>query len=236
MLHLEHVDIFYGDFQAVWDASLEVTNGEVVALLGLNGSGKSSVINVISGLVAPRSGTVTFEETLLNDVPVHRRVDLGIVHVPERRRVFPFMSVEDNLLVGAYLPRARSVVKERLTYCFELFPVLAQRSHQMAGTLSGGEQQQLSIARGLMACPRFLLVDEPFLGLSPAMVGMITDVLRRIAAQGVTLLFVEQNVRQALSFSHRGYLLESGRIVAHGPAADLLKNDVVRSTYLGMEE
>ena len=235
MLRLEQVDVFYGDFQAVWGANIQVDEGETVAVLGLNGSGKSSVINSVSGLVRPRSGRVIFEGRELRNVPTHERVGLGIVHIPERRRVFPYMSVEDNLLLGAYLPRARQALKQTMDHCLELFPILAERRRQLSGSLSGGEQQQLCIARGMMSRPRFLMVDEPFLGLSPKMVGEITRAIRQIAASGVTVLFVEQNVRQALSFSNRGYLLEGGRIVADGPADDLLASPTVRRTYLGLE-
>ena len=218
MLRLEGVDAFYGDLQALFGVSLEVREKEIVALVGANAAGKTTTLRVISGLLTPP----------------HRRVDLGIVQVPEGRRLFPFMTVLDNLLLGAHPARARAERDRALEYVFALFPVLADRRGQLAGSLSGGEQQMCAIGRALMARPRLLMLDEPTLGLAPVLVRRIFETVRTINADGVTVLLVEQNVRQALAVAHRACVLESGRLVLDGPAQELLGDARLRRAYLGL--
>lgn len=234
MLRLEGVDAFYGDLQALFGVSLEVREKEIVALVGANAAGKTTTLRVISGLLTPRRGRVTFEGADLGRVPPHRRVDLGIVQVPEGRRLFPFMTVLDNLLLGAHPARARAERDRALEYVFALFPVLADRRGQLAGSLSGGEQQMCAIGRALMARPRLLMLDEPTLGLAPVLVRRIFETVRTINADGVTVLLVEQNVRQALAVAHRACVLESGRLVLDGPAQELLGDARLRRAYLGL--
>lgn len=234
MLRLEGLDAFYGDLQALFDISFEVQEREILALVGANAAGKSTSIRVISGLVAPRHGRVLWRGEDLARVPAHRRVDLGIVQVPEGRRLFPFMTVTENLLLGAHPSRARAEQARTLDYVFSLFPVLAERRAQMAGSLSGGEQQMCAIGRGLMARPRLLMLDEPTLGLAPVLVAKIFDTVRTINADGVTVLLVEQNVRQALTLAHRACVLESGHLVLSGPAAGLLRDERLKRAYLGL--
>jgi len=234
LLRLEGVDAFYGDLQALFGVSLEVREKEIVALVGANAAGKTTTLRVISGLLTPRRGRVTFEGADLGRVPPHRRVDLGIVQVPEGRRLFPFMTVLDNLLLGAHPARARAERDRALEYVFALFPVLADRRGQLAGSLSGGEQQMCAIGRALMARPRLLMLDEPTLGLAPVLVRRIFETVRTINADGVTVLLVEQNVRQALAVAHRACVLESGRLVLDGPAQELLGDARLRRAYLGL--
>ncbi len=234
MLRLEDVDAFYGDLQALFGVSLEVRDKEIVALVGANAAGKSTTIRVVSGLLAPRRGRVLFAGDDLSRVPAHQRVDLGIVQVPEGRRLFPFMTVTENLLLGAHTGRARSARHETLEYVYSLFPVLSERRAQLAGSLSGGEQQMCAIGRALMARPRVLMLDEPTLGLAPVLVGRIFDTIRTINANGVTVLLVEQNVRQALTLADRACVLESGKVALSGPARDLLGDERLRRAYLGM--
>jgi branched-chain amino acid transport system ATP-binding protein len=234
LLRLEGVDAFYGDLQALFSVSLEVRDKEIVALVGANAAGKSTTLRVISGLVAPRHGRAVFGEQDLVEVPAHRRVDLGIVQVPEGRRLFPFMNVTENLLLGAHSERARAVRATTLDYVYSLFPVLKDRSSQMAGSLSGGEQQMCAIGRALMARPRLLMLDEPTLGLAPVLVGRIFDTVRAINADGMTVLLVEQNVRQALTLAHRACVLESGKLVLDGPARELLGDERLKRAYLGL--
>lgn len=234
MLRLEAVDAFYGDLQALFGVSLEVRDKEIVALVGANAAGKTTTLRVISGLVAPRRGRVLLNGGDLGTVAAHRRVDLGIVQVPEGRRLFPFMTVIENLLLGAHTAQARAERGETMAYVFSLFPVLAERRTQLAGSLSGGEQQMCAIGRALMARPRMLMLDEPTLGLAPVLVGRIFETVRTINADGVTVLLVEQNVRQALTLAHRACVLESGRLVLDGPARDLLGDERLKRAYLGM--
>jgi branched-chain amino acid transport system ATP-binding protein len=234
LLRLEGIDAFYGDLQALSDVSLEVREKEIVALVGANAAGKTTTIRVISGLLAPPRGRVLFGGDDLARVAAHRRVDLGIVQVPEGRRLFPFMSVMENLLLGAHPERARPGRGRALDYVFALFPVLAERRGQLAGSLSGGEQQMCAIGRALMARPRLLMLDEPTLGLAPLLVRQIFETVRTINADGMTVLLVEQNVRQALTVAHRACVLESGRLVLDGPAPDLLRDDRLRRAYLGL--
>ena len=234
MLKLEGIDAYYGDLQALYGVSLEVEQGRVFALVGANAAGKSTTLRVISGLVAPRQGRVVFDGTDLTHVPAHQRVDLGIVQVPENRRLFPFMSVAENLMLGAHPPRARAARDATLRYVYTLFPVLEERRTQLAGSLSGGEQQICAIGRALMARPRLLMLDEPTLGLAPVLVGRIFETVRTINNDGVTVLLVEQNVRQALTLAHRACVLESGRLVLAGPAHELLGDERLKRAYLGL--
>ena len=234
MLRLEGVDAYYGDLQALYDVSLEVEQGRVFALVGANAAGKSTTLRVISGLVPPRRGRVVLDDQDLAQIPAHQRVDLGIVQVPEGRRLFPFMSVVDNLMLGAHTPRARAARETTLRYVYALFPVLQERRVQLAGSLSGGEQQMCAIARALMARPRVLMLDEPTLGLAPVLVARIFDTVRTINADGMTVLLVEQNVRQALTLANHAAVLESGHLVLTGPGPDLLRDDRLKRAYLGL--
>lgn len=234
MLRLEAVDAFYGDLQALFEVSFEVRDKEILALVGANAAGKSTTLRVISGLVAPRRGQVLFNGDDLGRLPAHRRIDLGIVQVPEGRRLFPFMTVMENLLMGAHPERARAERRRSLEYVYALFPVLAERRTQLAGSLSGGEQQMCAIARALMAKPRLLMLDEPTLGLAPLLVGRIFETVRTINGDGMTVLLVEQNVRQALTLAHRACVLESGHLVLAGPARELLGDERLKRAYLGM--
>jgi branched-chain amino acid transport system ATP-binding protein len=235
VLCLERVDAHYQDFQALWDISLTIREGEIVALIGSNGAGKTTVLRTISGFVSPRSGTVDLDGNPLNKVQAHRRVDLGIAMVPEGRRLFSDMTVLENLELGAYLGRARAVKDGTLEWIYEVFPVLKDRANQVAGTLSGGEQQMLAIARGLMSQPRLLLVDELSLGLAPVVVERIYRTLWEInQSRKLTILLVEQNVKLALETAHRAYVLENGRIGLEGAALDLLQDDQVKTAYLAL--
>jgi branched-chain amino acid transport system ATP-binding protein len=234
LLRLEGIEAFYGDLQALFTVSLDVRDKEIVALVGANAAGKTTTLRVISGLLPPRGGRVTFEGAELGDVRAHRRVDLGIVQVPEGRHLFPFMTVTENLLLGAHAARARDDRERSLRYVYALFPVLAERKQQLAGSLSGGEQQMCAIGRALMAKPRLLMLDEPTLGLAPVLVAKIFETVRTINADGVTVLLVEQNVRQALTLAHRACVLESGRVVLDGPARELLGDERLKRAYLGL--
>jgi branched-chain amino acid transport system ATP-binding protein len=234
LLRLEGVDAFYGDLQALADVSFEVRDEEIVALVGANAAGKSTALRVISGLVAPRRGRVLLNDADLTGVPAHARVDRGIVQVPEGRRLFPFMTVTENLLLGAHAQRARGERDQTLAHVYGLFPVLGERRTQLAGSLSGGEQQMCAIGRALMARPRVLMLDEPTLGLAPVLVAKIFETVRVINGQGVTVLLVEQNVRQALTLADRACVLESGRLVLEGPARDLLGDERLKRAYLGL--
>ena len=234
MLRLEGVDAFYGDLQALFGVSLEVPAGGIFALVGANAAGKSTTLRVISGLVAPRHGRVLFDGEDLARVPAARRVDLGIVQVPEGRRLFPFMTVTENLLLGAHTARARDERDATLGYVYRLFPVLQERAAQLAGSLSGGEQQMCAIGRALMARPKLLMLDEPTLGLAPVLVGRIFETVRTINADGVTVLLVEQNVRQALTLATRACVLESGTLVLEGAGRQLLGDERLKRAYLGL--
>jgi branched-chain amino acid transport system ATP-binding protein len=235
MLRVERLAVSYGDFQVLWDVSLEVRPGEIVALLGPNGAGKSTLLSSVSGLVRPRHGRIELDGRPIEALGAHQRVPLGLAHVLERRRLFPYLTVRQNLLLGAYHPGARSHRAESLAAVERLFPRLRERRDQLAHTLSGGEQQMVAIGRGLMARPRLLLVDEPTLGLAPRVVAEILDVLRQInREQGVTVLFIEQNVELALSIAHRGYILESGHVLLDGAADALRSSEEVRRVFLGL--
>ena len=224
----------YGEVRALWDVSLAVDEGEIVTLLGANGAGKTTTMRVLSGLIRPRSGTVTFDGLAVHRLPPPRIVQAGLVQIPEGRRLWPRMTVLENLELGAYAPHLRRRRLEGLEWVFSLFPRLAERRIQLAGTLSGGEQQMLAIGRGLMSRPRLLMLDEPSLGLAPILVREVFRIIEEINARGVTVLLVEQNVRQALEVAHRGYVLETGRIVQSGAAADLLEDPRIKRAYLGL--
>jgi len=234
MLRVQNLEVKYGDYQALWGVSLEVRAGEVVCLLGPNGSGKSTLIGAVSGLVPASAGEIEFNGERLNGIPTYRIVTRGLAHVLEQRRLFPYLSVEKNLLLGSYQRQARARRSESLAWVLELFPILRERRQQLAHSLSGGEQQMLAIARGLMSRPRCLMIDEPFLGLAPMVVTRILEIIRRVNAEGVTVLFIEQNVQLALSVSHRAYVLESGRMVLSGGAREVLESDLIRKVYLGI--
>ncbi|MFI1579251.1 ABC transporter ATP-binding protein [Embleya sp. NPDC020630] len=231
MLELDDLHVFYGAIQALKGVHIEVNEGEIVALLGANGAGKTTTLRTISGLLSPREGEVRWRGERIDGVPAHHVVGLGIGHSPEGRRVFPAMTVTENLNMGAY--RFKSVPKAELDRVFELFPRLAERREQLAGTLSGGEQQMLAIGRALMGQPKLLLLDEPSMGLAPLIVAQIFEIIREINEQGTTVLLVEQNAAQALRLAHRGYALETGSVVLSGPADQLLSDPKVREAYLG---
>ncbi len=234
MLELRKVSFAYGDLQVLWDVDLEVRPGEVVTVVGANGAGKSTMLRNISRLVRPGSGSITFEGHELNRLPSHKVVELGIVQVPEARRIFPEMTVVENLRMGSFAKANRRNREENVARVFKLFPRLEERKHQLGGTMSGGEQQMLAIARGLMANPKVLLLDEPSLGLSPLLVRSIFEIIKEINAQGTTILLVEQNVFQSLRISHRAYVLETGRVVLSGTGEELLGNAHVKKAFLGM--
>jgi branched-chain amino acid transport system ATP-binding protein len=234
MLKIESLHFSYGDLKVLWDVSVEVQEGEIVTVVGANGAGKSTLLKNVSKLVKPRAGRITFNGVDVDKLVAHEVVDLGIVQVPEGRRIFPQMTVIENLRMGSYLERARKKRNENLARVFALFPRLKEREKQLGGTMSGGEQQMLAIARGLMADPKLLLLDEPSLGLSPLLVKNIFDIINEIRRQGVTILLVEQNVYQSLRIADRGYVLETGRIVLTDKGEGLLNNEHVRKAYLGM--
>ena len=234
MLEVRDLDVSYGDFQVVWGIDLTVGTSEVVCILGPNGAGKSSVLNAITGLAPRQASAITFGDADLLRIPTYEVARRGIAHVLERRRLFPTLTVRQNLLLGAYNPDAKQHRAETLAWVEKLFPFLEDRRDSPARVLSGGQQQMVAIARGLMSRPRLLMIDEPFLGLSPVMVDEIRTVITRINADGVTILFNEQNVELALSLSHRGYLLESGRVVLTGTGEEMLGSDLVRTVYLGV--
>ncbi|MDH3631901.1 MAG: ABC transporter ATP-binding protein [Gammaproteobacteria bacterium] len=233
LLDIKNIDVLYDDFQVIWDVSLNVQQGEMVALLGPNGSGKSTILNTISNLIGHKKGQIFFNDALISNQPTFTRTRMGISHVLERRRVFPHLSVLQNLLLGAWHEKARASRDESLQDIYRLFPKLEARSHQLAHTMSGGEQQMLAIARGLMGLPKLLMVDEPFLGLSPMVVKDMIGIFKNIVNEGISILFVEQNVRLALSMADRGYVLESGRLVIAGDSVDLVDNEKVLKVFLG---
>ena len=234
MLKVSDLEVSYGDYQVIWGVSLEVGEGEVVSLMGPNGSGKSTIFNTISGLLKPRSGSIEFTGKRIDGKATHDIVRLGLAHILERRRVFPYLSVHQNLWLGAYHPDAKPHREETLEQVHELFPRLKERERQMAHSLSGGEQQMLALGRGLMSRPRLLMVDEPFLGLAPAVVQEMKDAFKRVNDSGVSILFIEQNVQVALNMSSRGYILESGRLALDGASSELLNSPEVKRIFLGV--
>jgi len=234
VLEIKNIDVFYGDVQVIWDISFDVKQGEIVALIGANGAGKSTTLKTISGILRPRKG-----EVLFNDIPIHklepyRLIELGIAHVPEARRLFVEMSVEENLDMGSLKGEAKKERDITKQLVFELFPRLLERQRQLAGTLSGGEQQMLAIGRGLMSKPKLQMFDEPSLGLSPILVKDIFNVIKRIKNEGTTVLIVEQNVKQTLAIADRVFVLENGKIALQGTGAELLNNEHVKTAYLGV--
>ena len=234
MLDLSGVSAGYGGALALRDVSMRIEPGEAVAVIGANGAGKTTLLRVISGLLPASAGTMTMDGVSLRDIAAHRIVETGIAHVPESRRLFPRLSVEQNLRMGAFTPAARARFGERLDYVYGLFPRLKERRAQLAGTMSGGEQQMCAIGRALMSGPKLILLDEPSMGLAPVVVRQVFDLVRRIRQEGYTVLIVEQNVRQVLKVADRGYLIEVGRIRQEGRAADLLASNAVRDAYMGL--
>jgi branched-chain amino acid transport system ATP-binding protein len=234
MLRVEHVNAGYGDIQVLWDVSFQVAAKEFVVLVGANGAGKSTIMRTISSVITPTSGEVWFADQRIDREPPYRIISHGIAHVPEGRQLFPEMSVLENLEVGSLTPEAKAHRKETLDWVLTLFPRLRERQKQMAGTLSGGEQQMCAIARGLMSRPKMILFDEPSLGLSPLLTQEIFRLTRKIHEEGITILMVEQNVKQTLAICDRAYVLENGRVVLEGKGRDLLENEQVKQAFLGI--
>ena len=235
MLELKNIKTFYGNIQALKDVSIQISEGEIITLIGANGAGKSTTLMSICGIVPPRSGEVLFMGKPIQDLAPNDIVALGISQVPEGRRIFPFLSVAENLHMGAFLRNDKDEIKGDIEYIYELFPILADRRNQAGGTLSGGEQQMLAISRALMAKPRLLLMDEPSLGLAPLIVKQIFEIIKKINAESKTTIFlVEQNANMALKVAHRGYVMETGRVSMADTAENLLANDAVRKAYLGI--
>ncbi|MER1988477.1 ABC transporter ATP-binding protein [Solibacillus isronensis] len=233
MLIINDIDVFYGNIQALKGISLEVKEGEIVTLIGANGAGKSTLLKTISGLLKPKRGSIEYLGAAIDGKPAQSIVKAGISHVPEGRRVFSNMTVEENLELGAYLRNDREAIKKDLNHVFELFPRLLERRKQLSGTLSGGEQQMLAMGRALMAKPKLIIMDEPSMGLAPLMVKNIFNIIEMVNKEGVTVLLVEQNAHMALSVAHRAYVLETGKIVLTGSAKELQESDEVRAAYLG---
>jgi branched-chain amino acid transport system ATP-binding protein len=234
VLALSGVSASYGSVPAIGDISIKVGEGEAVGLLGANGAGKSTTLRAISGLVRLTSGTITFMGTDLSSLPPYRIPELGIAHVPEGRQVFPQMTVQENLEIGAYVPKAKAERARTLDLVFSIFPRLAERRSQLAGTMSGGEQQMLAVGRGMMLKPRLLMLDEPSLGLAPVMTDVTFEKIHDIHAMGTAILLVEQNVSRALTLVQRAYVLESGKVIMHGTSAELANNKQVQAAYLGI--
>ncbi|MBI5905046.1 MAG: ABC transporter ATP-binding protein [Deltaproteobacteria bacterium] len=234
MLKVSGIDVFYGDLQVLWDVSFEVRDKEILVLVGANGAGKSTTLKSISGLLKPRKGTIEFDGVRLDQLPPDRVIGQGVVHVPEARRLFREMSVEENLIMGSLSPEARKKRAQTMEWVYELFPRMKERRKQAAGTMSGGEQQMCAIGRGLMALPKVLMFDEPSLGLSPILVQEVFQIAKRINGEGVTVMLVEQNVRQTLAMCDRAYVLENGRVVLQGTGKELLADPHVKEAYLGI--
>ena len=234
MFEVKGIDVFYGDAQALYGLSLQVREGEVVTLVGANGAGKTTTLRAISGLCPVARGDIVFEGRSLLGEPAHRRAELGIALVPEGRDLWPQLTVRENLELGAYGKAARRHLSDSLERVYELFPVVKERSRQVAGSMSGGEQQMVAIARALMTRPRLLMFDEPSLGLAPVVVAQVFDTIQRLHAEGLTILLVEQNLKKALEMADRGYVVETGSISIQGTAADLLADPTIRSAYLGV--
>jgi branched-chain amino acid transport system ATP-binding protein len=234
MLELKNVRTYYGNIEALKEISLTVSEGEIITLIGANGAGKSTTLMSISGIVPPRFGEIRFLDKPIHHLNPNEIVTLGISQVPEGRRIFPQLTVLENLDMGAFLRKDRADIKKDMDHIFSLFPILAERQHQGGGTLSGGEQQMLAISRALMARPRLLLMDEPSLGLAPLIVRVIFDIIKKINEEGTTIFLVEQNAHMALKVAHRGYVMENGRITLEGNAQNLLVNEAVKKAYLGI--
>ena len=234
LLELENVTAYYKDLQALFGITLKVNEGEIVTLIGANGAGKTTTLRVISGMKQLAGGTLRFAGQDVSRVPAHVMVERGVSHVPEGRQVFPFLTVRENLSLGAYIPSARAGMKQAMEEQLALFPRLAERMEQLAGTLSGGEQQMVAIARGLMAKPKLLLLDEPSLGLAPKIVDEVFEKIQEVRSKGITMLIVEQNVVSGLSIADRGYVVQNGSIILEDSSKNLLNNDMVRAAYLGI--
>jgi branched-chain amino acid transport system ATP-binding protein len=234
VLEINGLNVFYGDYQALFDIKATVESGEIVSLLGTNGAGKTTTINTVCGFIRPRAGKIRFEGSEIQQMSPNKIVEEGLIQIPEERMLFSDMTVLENLQMGAYLGRAREKLADSLDWVYGLFPVLKTRKSQLAGTLSGGEQQMVAIGRGLMSLPRLLILDEPSLGLAPMLVAEVFQVIRKINQEGVAILLVEQNAHQSLKISNRAYLLENGSIAMEGKASELLKTDYIRESYLGI--
>ena len=233
MLKVENLEVYYGVINAIKKVSFEVNQGEIIALIGANGAGKTTILHTITGLVTPRSGSVIFEGQDLTRLPAHKIVSMGMAHVPEGRRIFQQLSVYDNLKLGAYILNDKNKIKENIEYVYEHFPRLHERKNQIAGTLSGGEQQMLAMGRALMSNPKIVLMDEPSMGLSPILVKEIFAIIEGLHKAGITVLLVEQNAKKALSIADRAYVLETGNITMSGNASDMLNDERVKKAYLG---
>jgi len=234
MLKVENINVFYGDLQVLWGVSFEVLDGEILVLVGANGAGKSTTLKTISGILKPKIGSIHFKGARLDLLPADQVISHGVVHVPEARRLFREMTVEENLVMGSLAPEAKKRRAETLAWVYELFPRMKERRKQMAGTMSGGEQQMAAIGRGLMALPKLLMFDEPSLGLAPILVEDVFNIVKKINGEGVTVLLVEQNVRQTLALCDRAYVLENGRVVLQGTGKELMADDHVKEAYLGL--
>jgi branched-chain amino acid transport system ATP-binding protein len=234
MLKVERVSAQYGDIKVLWEASLEISKGEMVTMVGSNGSGKTTLINAIMGMIHPSSGRIEFLGEPIHQLPPHKTVEAGISLIPEGRKLFPEMTVLENLELGAYVSNARKRIPDTLRWVFTLFPRLQERKTQLVGTLSGGEQQMVTVGRGLMSLPKLLLIDEPSMGLAPKVVAELFRAIRKINQEGMTVFLVEQNARQAMEISDRTYVLENGRVVREGKSKELLKDDEIRKAYLGL--
>jgi branched-chain amino acid transport system ATP-binding protein len=234
VLEINGINVFYGDYQALFDIQATVESGEIVSMLGANGAGKTTTINTVCGFIRPRAGTIRFEGRDIHQWSANKIVEQGLIQIPEERMLFPEMTVLENLQMGAYLSRAREKLADSLDWVYGLFPILKTRHSQLAGTLSGGEQQMLAIGRGLMSLPRLLILDEPSLGLAPMLVAEVFQVIQKINQEGVAILLVEQNAHQSLKISSRAYLLENGAIAMAGKASELLETDYIRESYLGI--
>ncbi len=234
MIEVKKINVFYGNSQVLWDVSLKVKESEIVSIIGANGAGKSTILKTIIGLLIPRSGNIEFLGEDITKTPTHERIKKGISLIPERDKIFPKMSVEENLLLGLYPLKEKKKSSEKLSWIFEMFPILKERKNQLAGTLSGGEQQMLAIARALMSNPKLLVLDEPSQGLAPIMVSKVFDIIEELRKEGVTLLLSEQNVFHSLSISNRAYVIEKGRVMMEGEGKELLKNEKIKESYLGM--
>lgn len=233
MLKVENLEVYYGMIQAIKGVSFEVNEGEVIALIGANGAGKTTILHTITGLVGAKSGSITFEEVDLTKTPAHKIVSMGMAHVPEGRRIFQELTVFENLKLGAYTRSSKSEIEETIKMVYSKFPRLEERKDQIAGTLSGGEQQMLAMGRALMSHPKIILMDEPSMGLSPLYVNEIFKIIEEISASGTTVLLVEQNAKKALSIANRAYVLETGKVVLEGQAKELINDDSIKKAYLG---
>jgi len=234
MFEVNNINVFYGDLQALWNVSFKVEKGEVVVIVGSNGAGKTTILKTISGLLHPKSGMINFLDKRIEKDPPHKIVNLGIAQIPEGRHLFPYMTVLENLEIGAYTSRAREKKNETMEWVYQLFPILKERKSQLAGTLSGGERQMLAVGRGLMSRPKLLMLDEPSLGLAPKLVLQVFDIVKKVNEEGVTILLVEQNVRHALEIANRAYVLETGKITLEGTGKKLLASDHVKKAFLGL--